>query len=145
MKFSEEQNYLLAKLAEIKNAQERLAYLLDRARHRPPLEPQFRTEMFRVEGCLSKLWIVGKNRDGKCHFETDSDSLVVKSLAGLLCDLYSGHTPEEIVETDPSFLKEVGITQHLTPNRRDALSRLWEKIRSFAQNELNRGRTEASS
>jgi sulfur transfer protein SufE len=26
----------------------------------------------------------------------------------------------------------VGITQHLSPNRRNGLSRLWDKIRTFA-------------
>jgi len=62
----------------------------------------------------------------------DSDSLVVKAIAGLLCDFYSGQPPAEILAHDPRFLAPLGITQHLTPNRRNALAKIWERIRQFA-------------
>jgi cysteine desulfuration protein SufE len=72
-------------------------------------------------------------KGGKCHFQTDSDSAIMKGIAVMLCEFYSNQTPEEIVTLDPSFLSQVGITQHLTPNRRNGLARIWEKIRDFAQ------------
>ena len=57
---------------------------------------------------------------------------IMKGIAVMLCEFYSGQTPEEIAAIDPSFLREVGITQHLTPNRRNGLARIWERIRAFA-------------
>jgi len=78
------------------------------------------------------LWLVAEARDGCCHFACDSDSLVVKAIAGLLCELYSGETPVEILAHDPQFLAPLGITQHLTPNRRNALAKVWDHIRQFA-------------
>jgi hypothetical protein len=33
----------------------------------------------------------------------------------------------------PEFLAPLGITQHLTPNRRNALAKVWERIRAFAE------------
>ena len=54
-------------------------------------------------------------------------------MAGLLCEFYSGHAPAEILAHDPKFLAPLGITQHLTPNRRNALSKVWERIRQFAE------------
>ena len=91
-----------------------------------------RVEAFRVEGCLSKLWFVPEFRDGRCWFRSESDSLFVKAMAGLLCDFYSGHTPEEIAALEPDFLRNVGFSHHLTPSRRNALGRVWQKIRAFA-------------
>ncbi len=86
-----------------------------------------------IPGCLARLWFVPQFRDDRCFFACDSDSLVVKAIAGLLCEFYSGHAPAEILAHDPKFLAPLGITQHLTPNRRNALSKIWERIRQFAE------------
>jgi cysteine desulfuration protein SufE len=135
VRFTEQQRELLKALSSIQDAQERFTYIIERGRRQPSLEPQFKTDAFRVEGCLSKLWLVPDVREGKCFFRADSDSLIVRSVAALLCDLCSGHTAEEILSSKPSVLGQIGINQHLTPNRRNALSRLWEKIQEFARAE----------
>lgn len=132
MTLAEKQQELIARLSRLHGAQDRLAHLVERARGRPPLAAAFRTDAFKVEGCLSRLWLVAELRGGRCFFQSDSNSQIVRAIAELLCEFYSGHTPEEIVALDPAFLGKLGITQHLTPNRRNGLSRLWEKIRAFA-------------
>jgi len=124
---------LLEQLTRLRSSQDRLAWLVDQARKRPLLDASHRTDDNRVEGCLSRLWLVREFREGRCYFRAESDSLIVRAIAGLLCDLYSGHRPEEILSLDPGFLGEVGIQQHLTPNRRNALSRVWTIIREFAR------------
>lgn len=132
MTIAEKKEALLSQFSAIRNSQERFAHLVALARMQPPLEPEFKTDAFRVEGCLAKLWFVPSFRDGRCYFRTDSDSAIVKSIASLLADFYSGQTPEEILGTDPAFLEAVGISQHLTQNRRNSLAKIWEKIRSFS-------------
>jgi cysteine desulfuration protein SufE len=136
MTLSEKQAELMQELRKARTPQDRLAYLVRRAREQPRFDPEFRTEEYRVEGCLSRLWLVMEFKRGRCYFRSDSDSLIVKGIAGLLCDFFSGHTPGAIVAHDPSFLAEAGINQHLTPNRRNALSRVWESIRGFAEAHL---------
>jgi cysteine desulfuration protein SufE len=134
MNLAEKQVALTARLAALKNGQDRLALLVEQAKKIPPLAPEFRADEFLIPGCLAKLWFVPVFRDGKCFFNCDSDSLVVKAIAGLLCEFYSGHEPAEILAHDPKFLAPLGITQHLTPNRRNALAKVWERIRQFAWN-----------
>jgi len=133
MNLAEKQVELTARLAALKNGQDRLAFLVEKAKQRPPLAPEFRVEENLIPGCLAKLWFVSEFRDRKCFFNCDSDSLVVKAIAGLLCDFYGGHAPAEILAHEPKFLAPLGITQHLTPNRRNALSKIWERIRQFAE------------
>ena len=106
---------------------------MDCARARPALAAPYQTEENRVEGCLSNLWIRPEFREGRCWFPCEADSLVVKSIAGLLCDFYSDARPADILDLDPSFLREAGITQHLSANRRNALTRVWGLIRRFAE------------
>lgn len=112
---------------------ERLEFLIDRAREMPPLPEDDKTEANRIEGCMARLWMTSRFSEGACHFHSDSDSLVVKSIASLLCDIYDGATPQEILEHAPEFLAEAGITSHLSANRRNALTRVWARIRSFAE------------
>jgi cysteine desulfuration protein SufE len=132
MKLAEKEVQLTAQLAALTNGQDRLALLVEWAKKHPGFAPEFRTDEKLIPGCLAKLWFVAHFRDGKCLFDCDSDSLVVKAIAGLLCDFYSGQPPAEILAHDPRFLAPLGITQHLTPNRRNALAKIWERIRQFA-------------
>ena len=133
MNLAEKQVEISAQLAALKNGQDRLALLVERAKKIPSLAPEFRSDENLIPGCLAKLWFISELRAGKCFFVCDSDSLVVKAVAGLLCEFYSGQPPAEILAHDPKFLAPLGITQHLTPNRRNALSKVWEHIRQFAE------------
>ena len=132
MTIAEKKQRLVARLADLRDARERLAYVVECGRQQRPLEGELKVDSARVEGCLAQLWLVASFENGKCHFRTDSESAVMKGVAALLCDFYSDQSPVEIVETDPTFLKQSGITQHLTPNRRNGLARIWETIREFA-------------
>jgi cysteine desulfuration protein SufE len=133
---AEKQRQLTAALGALKTAQDRLGYIVGRGRAAPPLEPEFKTEAFRVEGCLAKVWFVPEFAGGQCQFRADSDSAIVKGIAVVLCEVCSGQAPEEIVKSSPVFLEEMGITQHLTPNRRNSLGKIWQKIQGFARSHL---------
>lgn len=124
---------LIEELSIIEDTHERFAFLIDRARRRKAIDESYKVDAFLVEGCQSRLWVVPEFKDGKCYFQADSDAVITKGIAGLLTDFYSDSRPQDIVRLEPDFLTEVGITQHLTPNRRNGLSGVWERIRSFAQ------------
>lgn len=100
------------------------------------MDAALRVDAHRVEGCLARLWLVAEYRDGRCWFRSESDSLIVKAVAGLICEFYSGRTPAEILAHPPEFLSRLGITQHLTQNRRAGLARVWEIIRAYAGAQL---------
>jgi cysteine desulfuration protein SufE len=137
MNLAEKQLQLTTELTALKSGQDRLAFLVAQAKRRPPLAPERRVDANLIPGCLAKLWFIPQLRDRQCFFTCESDSLVVKAIAGLLCEFYSGQAPAEILAHDPQFLAPLGITQHLTPNRRNALSKVWERIRQFAAAEIN--------
>lgn len=112
--------------------QELFEYIIMKNKSASPLEKEYKIEEFLVKGCVSSLWLVPTFADGKCHFKSDADSVITRGIAALVCSLYSGLTPEEILKLDSSFLEELGISAHLTPNRRNGLSQLCKKISDFA-------------
>lgn len=135
----ERKEALLAELAMFGDPHARLEYLIDEARAMESLPAELCVEENRVEGCLSNLWFVAEIRDARCWFRCQADSLVVKSIAGLLCRFYSGATPAEILSLDPSFFREVGIAEHLSSNRRNALTKVWARIKACAESASDQG------
>jgi len=133
MTLKEKQDALVEEITLIPDAYERLGYIIDRGKKAAGLTEDLRIDSFKIEGCMSQLWVVPTFKDGLCSFCSESDSAIVKGIAELLCNFYSDAKPEEIIATDAEFLGEVGITQHLSPNRRNGLSRIVESIQRFAQ------------
>ena len=124
---------LLAELEPFADHHERFQYVIDRAKDAPGLPAELKLEQFLIEGCTSNLWLVPSLESGLCRFRCDADSLITKGVASLVCELYDGSTPAEVAGTDAEFLSKAGITQHLSPNRRNGLSNLVGRIRAFGR------------
>jgi cysteine desulfuration protein SufE len=133
MSLENKKEILIAELSAIRDAQHRFAHVIAKGGSRAPLEEIYKTDEFKVAGCLANLWMVPRLSDGKCYYISDSDSAIVRGVAGLLCDFYSGAAPEEIVRVDTSFLADVGVNQHLTANRKNGLGRLEATMKEFAR------------
>jgi cysteine desulfuration protein SufE len=124
---------LIEQLTGMKNSQERFAYVVRRGREYPPLSPAEKNDSTLIKSCLAKAWFVAEFVDGRCRFRADSESAIVKGIAAILCDFYNDSTPEEVLSVDATFLEKAGIDQHLTPNRRNSLAHIWEKLQAFAR------------
>jgi cysteine desulfuration protein SufE len=129
----EKRDALIEDLRLIEDPLERFDTLMQRAKRRPALSHELKRDEFNVAGCISNLWLVPSHREGRCYFQSDGDSQITRAVAGMLCDLYSGATPEEVLAEPAEFLSEVGITQHLTQNRRNGLTGVVRQIHAFAR------------
>lgn len=123
-------------LAPFDDPQERLAFIVDRAKRLPPLPPAERTEANRVHGCISVVWLVGEVRDGLCVFRGDADSPVVRGLLALLCEFFGQTSPTEIAATAADPLKTLGVLPTLSPTRRHGLASARTRILEIARNFL---------
>lgn len=132
MTLSDRQNQLIEDLALIDNAQERFAAAIDRKSKQPALAEHDRTEANRVKACLSPVWIAGRFTNGRCYFACHAESPLVKGLIGLLCEIYDGGTPGEIVPLEPTLFEELGLNRTLSPTRRNGLASARSFIRDFA-------------
>lgn len=137
MDFVEPQRQLIERYRAIPDAQARFAAVVEAAKRRPMLPDEFRIDAFRVEGCQVRIWLVPEYREGRCWFRTDSDAVSLKAIGGLLCDLYSGETPDAVVSQSSAVLTELGLLPQLAESRRRTLRRMHEKIRTFAQSFLS--------
>ena len=136
MTLAEKQQQLIENYSIIDDPQERLAAVVDDARKMSPLNETERTEANRINGCISQAWITPEVRDDRCVFRGDADSPLVRGLLKLICDLYTGATPAEVVVTEPILFEELGLARNLSPTRLNGLRSVRAKIREFAGNHL---------
>jgi cysteine desulfuration protein SufE len=97
-----------------------------------PYPEDKREEKFKVKGCQSQVWLYPEFKAGRLYFHADSDAVLVKGIVSLLVSVYSDATPDEVLATKPEFLKEVGITEHLSMNRSNGLAAMMKQIQMYA-------------
>lgn len=112
--------------------EDRYTELIQIGRELPAYPEEKRDEKFKVKGCQSQVWLFPEFKDGKVFFQADSDAVLVKGIVALLVSVYSDATPDEILTTKPEFLKDVGITEHLSMNRSNGLAAMMKQIQMYA-------------
>ena len=111
---------------------ERYQFIIELGRKLPPFPEPWMNDAHRVPGCQSRVWMEGTLRDGKLFLAGISDAAIVSGLIALLLRVYSGRAPEEIVATDPVFLRELGLLEALSTNRVNGVAAMARKIRELA-------------
>lgn len=112
--------------------EERYRYLLDLGKMLPPMDDILKTEGAEVKGCLSKVWMVSTEReDGRVHFIADSNGDITRGLIAILLAAYQDKTRAEIAAIDIEVIfKELGLDEHISPNRRNGFFAMVGRIRS---------------
>ena len=119
-------------LAVFDDWMERYQFIIELGRKLPPFPDAWADDAHRVPGCQSKVWMEGALTDGRLFLAGVSDAAIVSGLIALLLRVYSGRTPEEIVATDPVFLKDLGLLEALSTNRGNGIAAMARKIRQLA-------------
>ena len=118
--------------------EDRYRYLIDLGRTLSGLSEEERNEQNRVRGCASQVWVVTdreqRGNETVLSFRGDSDAHIVKGLVALVLAFYSGLSAKEILERDlaPLF-KQLGLSEHLTPQRANGVRAMVERIRQDAR------------
>ena len=101
--------------------EERYKYLIDLGKTLDVMEEGLKTEQTLVKGCTSRVWLICEtDKAGLFHFTADSDAHIVRGLIAILLSAYEGKAAKEIQEVDVNkAFDEMGLNQHLSPNRRN--------------------------
>ena len=129
---ADKKNKILADLAGLSSVDERYKYIIEMGRKLPDLSENQRVDKYLIEGCMSRAWLVPELKDGRVYFAVDSEAAIVKGIMAVLVAVYSGNAPEENLALSPEFLREGGITEHLSLNRRNGLSSVVKQIMLYS-------------
>jgi cysteine desulfuration protein SufE len=118
---------------------DRYRYVIELGKTLAPLSERDRGEANKVQGCASQVWLATVVRpngaDGPVlNFTGDSDAHIVRGLIAILFALFSGRYAREILATDANAIfEQLGLREHLTPQRSNGFRSMVERIRSDAR------------
>lgn len=130
-----------ANLEFLDDWEDRYRYLIELGNMLPAFPESEKTAENKVNGCVSQVWLTvsetGNGDDKVLQFAGDSDAMIVKGLVAVLIALETGHTPSEIVATDPiATMDQLGLREHLTTQRSNGLIAMVKRIHEEAQARL---------
>ena len=115
---------------------DRYRYIIELGGDLPAYPEAARDGAHKVPGCVSQVWLnstVGDRPNPIISYEGDSDSHIVKGLVAIVLALYSGRPASDILSVDAeATLKQLGLDEHLTPQRANGLRSMIKRIRMEA-------------
>ena len=112
---------------------DRYQYLIDLGRKLPPLDEAEKTDDKLLAGCQSQVWLLLEGDAGEVTIRANSDAAIVSGLIALLIQVYSGCSAQQIVDTEPYFIEEIGLSSHLSPTRANGLHAMLGAIKGHAR------------
>ncbi len=114
--------------------EDKYRYIIELGEKLSPLEDKWHTEEWKVKGCQSQVWLVPQKENNCLHFTGDSDAMIVKGLIAIVLLIYNDKSPTEIksIAVADIFAK-LGLSEHLTPSRRNGLEAMIAKICHYAE------------
>lgn len=117
--------------------EDRYRYIIDLGSALPPFPDEARIDAFKVRGCVSQVWLTTRISDGPdpvLEFQGDSDAHIVRGLVAVILALFSGHRASEIMAVEADVvLKELGLDEHLSPQRANGLRSMIKRIKRDAE------------
>lgn len=132
MTIKEKQDRIIRQFELLGDWPERYKYIIKLGQKLEPLDEKHKTEENLVRGCQSQVWLSTELEDGRVIFHADSDAAITKGLVALMVQFYSGEEPDSILQTDPDFIKKIGMQDHLSPTRSNGLASMVKQMKIYA-------------
>lgn len=132
MKIEETSGSIINEFDNFDDWMDKYNYLIELGKSLPMIDDKYKIESNLIHGCQSRVWLHAEFDGALVHFTADSDAVITKGIANLLIRVYSGHTPQEILDASSEFIKEIGLTEHLSPTRSNGLLSMIKQIKMYA-------------
>ena len=120
--------------------EDRYMHVIDMGKQLPGLPDALKVDANKVKGCVSQVWLMTDYNEAEnvLTFAGDSDAHIVKGLVAIVMEIYSGRTPQTIQELEAEpILAELGLSEHLSPQRSNGLRAMVQRIKAEAEARLN--------
>lgn len=132
MTINDKQQETIESFNFLEDWEQKYEYIIDLGKELPAMADEKKTDENIIKGCQSKVWIDAEFREGKLFFNADSDGILPKGIISLLVSIYSGHTTQEILDSDFKFIEEIGLQEFLSPSRANGLMAMTKQIKFYA-------------
>lgn len=131
MNIPEKQRIIASEFNNLDNWDDRFSYIMQKGMAVQAYPSHLKTDEYLIRSCQSRLWLCCTFEDNKIHFFAHSDTVIVRGILGILSEIYSGASPEEIINTPLTIFEKAGI-QQLFSNRATGITGILTRIRDYA-------------
>ncbi len=132
MNIKEKQQEIVNDFAYLEDWEQKYEYIIDLGKELKGMSEDKKTDDNLIKGCQSKVWIDADFQDGTLFFNADSDGILPKGIVSLLISIYSGHSTQEILDSDFDFISQIGLQEFLSPSRANGLMAMTKQIKFYA-------------
>ncbi|WP_299204741.1 SufE family protein [Brumimicrobium sp.] len=121
MSIQEKEQEIIDEFAIYEDWMDKYEYIIELGKDLPLIEEKYKTEDRLIKGCQSQVWLHAETKDGKMKFTADSDAIITKGIIALLIRVVDNESPSDVATSQFSFIKEIGLQEHLSPTRSNGL------------------------
>lgn len=132
MTINQKQDEIIEEFNQFDDWMDKYALLIDLGNGLEPIDDKYKVPQNIIEGCQSRVWLYATFEDGKINYVAESDAILVKGIVSLLLQVFTGHTPDEILSADLYFVDKIGLKEHLSPTRSNGLVAMIKQIKLYA-------------
>ncbi|MDD1967033.1 SufE family protein [Pseudomonas putida] len=113
--------------------EQRARLLMQWGERLPVLADDETTDANLVDGCESKVWLLGSVIDDHWQFRAASDARLIRGLVALLLARVNGLSAPELQQVDLNdWFQQLGLSRQLSPSRSNGLNAVLQKMRQMA-------------
>ncbi len=132
MTIEEKQQQLIREFEIFDDWMDKYEYIIELGKELTVFDSSKKTSERLIDGCQSKVWLDAEINNGKIIFSADSDAIITKGIIGLLIRILNHETPQDIAKADLHFITDIGLAEHLSPNRSNGLASMVKKMKMIA-------------
>ena len=107
-------------------------FIIEIGKDLPLIEEQFKVEDNLIKGCQSRVWVQADFKNDIIQLSADSDAIITKGIIALLIRVLNKQKPEDILKAKLTFIKDIGLQEHLSPTRANGLIGMVKQIKTYA-------------
>ncbi len=132
MTINDKQDEIIAEFEFLEDWLDKYQQIIDKGMESKGVDAQYKTPEYLIEGCQSKVWLIAEMQDDKVMYQAESNTDIAGGIATMLVEVLSGHTPQEIVDTDLYFVEQIGLKEHLSPTRANGMLAMMKQMKLYA-------------
>ena len=107
-------------------------YIMELGGNLEPFPEEEKVEENIIKGCQSKVWLIADEKDGKVHYQADSNTDITKGLISLLIRVLNNRKPEEIIHSELDFIHRIGMGSIIGSQRSNGLAAMIKQMKLYA-------------
>lgn len=132
MTIAQIQEEIIDEFALFDDWMQRYEYMIELGKSLPLIDEQYKTDDYIIKGCQSRVWLHGRLEDDKVVYTADSDAIITKGIIAVLIRVFSNQPPEQILQANTNFIDQIGLKEHLSPNRANGLVAMVKQLKLYA-------------